>query len=166
MIWLDIRELERRLKNGELTDKIAFSYLLTHLILLSIFSHIATDEDPVWSVWVHLFISLGYTVWGVRRSFEINQQGDSRDYLKRFLCLSFVVGVRSLCLLFFLLLLLTVAITVAGAVDASFFMSTNQKKLLELGLFSVWVGVYYHLLLSSFKRVSSGEVEDLKIAEE
>src|SRR5690606_41385369 len=100
MIWFDQNKLEQRLLKGELSDHHAFIYLLAQLALICVLLQLPFEESSLWYVW--LLISLVVTVAGVSWSFRINQKGGDRDYLRRFIALSFVAIMRCLLLVFFI----------------------------------------------------------------
>lgn len=154
MIWFKIKELEKLLAEGKLSDTLAFNYLLTSLIIITA-SNYLTDEDPKWAVWGHLLISLGAIIWGVRKTFEINQEGDNRDYLNRFISLTFVAGIRIVVCIVFISFLIVISKLILNALGVSIDLSSFQKELLELVAFFIFTGLYYAMLLSSFKRVNS-----------
>ncbi len=156
MIWFKIKELEKLLTEGKLSDKLEFQYLLTSLIIITAANYLS-DEDPLWALWVHLLISLGAIIWGVRKSFEINQGGDNRDYLKRFISLTFVAGMRIVVFVLFVSFLIVVSKLILGALGVSIDLSSFLKEVLEVVAFFIFTGLYYNILLSSFKRVNSGD---------
>src|SRR5690606_4201594 len=152
MILFNINELETRLIKREVTDKLAFTYLLFHLVYMSVLGHLTGDEDPLWAIWAHLALSIGTMLWGLNKTYEINQQGDNSDYFKRFLSLSFVAGLRS-----FLIIGLTGTLINMGidSLDNSFFQDALKKELMELLGYSCFLIFFYYLLLRSFRRINS-----------
>ena len=152
MIWFDIKELERGLKNGELSDKDIFNYLLANLIMYSIVPYLSTnDYTTKWLIAIEIVVALVITVIGTKRTFDINTAGDSKDYFKRFLSLSFVTGIR-------LLVFACVAAIPVGVivylVDKSISANENIKDLFNIALTTVAGILYYFMLTSSFRRVS------------
>ena len=156
MIWFKIKELEKLLTDGKLSDKLAFNYLLTSLIFLTAANYLS-DDDPLWALWVHLIISIGATIWGVRKTFEINQEGDNRDYFKRFISLSFVAGIRIVVFALFVSFLIVLSNQILKFTGILFDLSSLQKELLELAGFLIFTALYYYMLLTSFKRINSGD---------
>ncbi len=155
MILYNIKELEKLLINGKLSDKLAFKYLFIHLILFTLAGYIPIDSDnPAWSIWVHLLISLVAIIWGVRKTFEINQEGDNRDYFKRFISLSFVAGIRT----FVIGLIISFLLVIGNKVAEHMISSSGQYLWIEV---SELVGytllniVFFYILIKSFKRVNS-----------
>lgn len=160
MIWFNIKKLESRLINGEVTDKVAFTYLLTHIILITLASYIRGDEDPFWMVLVHLMISLGSSIWGLKKTYEINQRGGNRDYLKRFLSLSLVSGVRMVVFVFLFLFAINLLTLLFHALGMQIPLSALAKNVLELAGFVLMVGVYYYILLKSFRRINTEDAAE------
>lgn len=157
MIWFNIKELEKLITEGKMSDKLAFNYLLTSLVFSVISGYLSNYDTPLWSQWVHLIISLIALIWGVRKTFEINQEGNDRDYFKRFISLSFVTGIRVAVLAFIVLFFFNLLTEIFDATGVPFTLSSFHEELLILAGFLLIIGFYYHLLLGSFKRINSGD---------
>jgi hypothetical protein len=152
MIWFDITELEQRLKNGDLTDNDALSYLLVQLIGLSLTQYlISNDYTTEWFVVIEVGIAIAITVLGVRQTFTINSTADNKDYFKRYLSLSFVTGVR---LLVFVLLAAIPVGLIVYFVENTIGLHGTLRDILTLLLKSLAGVIYYSMLTKSFKRVS------------
>ena len=152
MIWFNIKELETRLKNGVLSDKEAFNYLLITLIFSSVVTYIGgSDNTNNWFIAIEILVSIVVTVIGTKKTFDINSAGDNKDYFKRFLSLSFVTGIR------FLVLLIVLAIpvgTIVYFVDKNLDINENTKDLFNVALMAVCEIIYYFMLINSFKRLN------------
>ena len=152
MIWFDIKELERGLKNGDLSDKDIFNYLLANLIMFSIVPYTySNDFTTKWLIAIEIIIVIAITVIGTKRTFDINCAADNIDYFKRLLSLSFVTGIRLVVFVF--IAAIPVGIIVYF-VDKNIGANENVKDLFNILLMAV-VGVFYYFMLTnSFKRVS------------
>ena len=152
MIWFDIKELEQGLKNGDLSDKAIFNYLLANLIMFSIVPYISSnDYTTKWLIAIEIVVAIAITVIGTKRTFDINSAGDNKDYFKRFLSLSFVTGIRLVVFVFIAAIPVGIIVYL---VDKSIGENENAKDLFNLTLMAV-VGIfYYYMLTNSFKRVS------------
>jgi hypothetical protein len=152
MIWFDIKELERGLKSGDVSDKEIFNYLIATLIMFSIVPYIpSNDYKTTWLIAVEIVIVIAITIIGTKMTFDINSRGDNKDYFKRFLSLSFVTGIRLVVFVF--LAAIPVGIIVY-LVDKNIGANENIKDLFNLTLMT-GIGVFYYFMLTnSFKRVS------------
>ena len=152
MIWFDIKELERKLKIGDVSESAFFNYLLENLIILSIFPYLSTNDYTVkWVIVVEIIIGIIVTVVGAKMTFDINSAGDKKDYLGRFLSLSFVIGLR----LFAFIVIIGIPIAlIFGLLNRNFDIDENLKDFLELGLVAGLSIFYYFMLTNSFKKVS------------
>ena len=152
MIWFDIKELERGLKNGDLSDKEIFNYLLANLIIFSIVPYTySNDYTTKWLIAIEIIIAIAVAVIGTKRTFDINCAGDNKDYFKRFLSLSFVIGVR---LLVFVFITAIPAVIIVYLVDKNIGANENVEDLFHLLAMAVCGLFYYFMLTNSFKRVS------------
>jgi hypothetical protein len=85
MTWFNIKELERKIINDELTDKESFDYLLYSSVLLTFFSYIGTKEHTNdWLHFLELIISIVITIVLLKKTYTINAKGGQKDYLKRY----------------------------------------------------------------------------------
>jgi hypothetical protein len=152
MIWFDIKELEKQLVDGSLSERDGFNYLLANMILFSVIPYLAGDRsDDYWLTFIQFAVDIFITVILVRATFEINNNGDSQDYFKRFLGLSFVTTVR---LFIYLLIVLLPLEIIMHFVDNAGVLDKNAKDILWLMLEIVTGIVYYFMLTSSFRRVN------------
>lgn len=154
MIWFDIYELERGLKNGEVSDKVIFNYLLGNLILYSLVPLIANDDSSAFAmILFQVLFTIAITVIGSKKAFDANESGDSKDFFKRFLALSFVTGIR----LFVFCLIIAIPIGVTfGALGINPNSNSYSEGLFDLILMVGTSIIYYYMLINSFKRVSHG----------
>ena len=155
MIWFKIKRLEKLLAHGELSDLIAFKYFLAHLLLLAlVYNFPANSVDvPVWSLYVKLIVVLVAISWGMGKSFEINQNGDGKDYLKRVISLSLVASLKSI-VAFFILATFIATATLLGA-KMGFYLPDFWNQILSLFIRFLLIGIYYKILLSSFSRINT-----------
>lgn len=156
MIWFDIKELERGLKNGDVSDNMIFNYLLGSLILFSISPYLAgNDSSSNMLIIFEVILTIVITVVGTKRTYEINTAGDRKDYLKRFLSLSFVTGIR--LLVFVIIAAIPIGI-IMGSLGINKFGNENAKGFFEVVLLSAISIFYYFMLTNSFKRVSQKQI--------
>lgn len=154
MIWFDIKKLEALLLEGKVSDKLVFNYLFIYLIISMLASYVGEEEDSNWLLWLQLIINLGVLIWGVRKTFQINEEGDNRDYFKRFISLAFVAGVRMLVYMFLFLLPVTLFRLLAESFEITY-VNDLWWEVFELAANLGFVFYYYNMLLRSFKRINN-----------
>ena len=154
MIWFDIHELEKGLKNGEIPDKVIFNYLLGNLILYSLVPFMAGNDSSAFvMILFQALFTIAITIIGSKKVFDINESGDSQDFFKRYLALSFVTGVR----LFVFCLIIAIPIGVTfGVLGINPNSNPYSEGLFDLILMAASSIIYYNMLIHSFKRVSHG----------
>ncbi len=153
MIWFNTKELEKQLIDGALSDKDSYYYLFTTFILFSLLPYLPDEDFIEASYWFRVslvIVDVGITAITIKETYKINQQGDSQDYLKRFLSLSFVNSIR-------LAIYLAPVFVVLELLDD--YLNDNT-------LHSYWPGarilfltiassvIFYFMLTNSFKRVN------------
>src|SRR5659263_14252 len=103
MIWFNIKNLESKISNNELSDKDGFNYLLANAIVTVISISISTvHEHDRWIKLVGMIIAVMITIWGIKAAYNANNDNDGKDFLKRFLAISWVVSMRILVAFFLL----------------------------------------------------------------
>lgn len=161
MIWFKLKKLETKLAHSEVSEDTALQYLLSFLVLFAIiFTLPNSDRYSGYSWEISEFIlDLLITVVGARTVFSINQKGDNREFLKRFLSLSFVNGARLLIVLMPLWLVYKIIMYV---IPQNLFLFLNDLFSGDTAglLFSLALSlIFYLLLIRSFKRVN-GDVKE------
>lgn len=157
MIWFNIDLLEHRLKHAILTDRDAFNYLLLNLILYSTIPFmIGYDQTNPWYIGADVLFTILITVVGNKIVFDINNRGDQADFFKRYVSLSFVVGVRMIVLI---LLIFVPSMLVVEILNISFARNDSWQFAFDFLMMNVSGIVYYYMLANSFKRVSTAAAE-------
>ena len=159
MIWFKIKELEKELLAGKVSDLLTYKYLLSHLLLFALLNNYpgGGDADPFWAPWVRLVIVLVAISWGVGKTFEINRTGDNRDYFKRLISLSLVSSLRTIVVFFVYAAIMSTGVLWAARIG---FTSLNEgfwSEILELVNYLFVLLVYYYILISSFKRINAAD---------
>lgn len=96
MIWFNIRKLERKLANDDFPESLGYSYLIIFLSLVTLLYFLpnnASTGNGILKTFT-MIAMLATSFWGIGKIMEVNKNGGSRDFFKRFLSLSFVTGVR------------------------------------------------------------------------
>lgn len=95
MNWFNLRDLENRLIESEVSDKEGFYYLLANLILFGLASYGTVESYNHGAfLFVEIAVMVFITIVGLNYTFKANKSGDGQDYFKRFLSLYFVIGIR------------------------------------------------------------------------
>lgn len=152
MTWFNIKELERKIINDELTDKESFDYLLYSSVLLTFFTYIGTKEHTNdWLHFLELIISIVITILILKETYIINAKGGQKDYLKRYTSLSFVAGIRLFVYAFLGAIPLGI---IMAALDGNVEKNQTNEEIVKLIFISIFGIVYYIQLTNSFKRVN------------
>jgi hypothetical protein len=150
MIWFNIKELELKLKGGEMSDKDFFQYLLANMILYSVVPYLSDSSSTKWILAIEIVFALAITVIGTKMTFDINSRGDNKDYFKRFFALSLVVAIRLIVFTFIAL----VPVVVIARIANSFGTVEGLDDFYNLALTIIFSLAYYYMLTRSFERVS------------
>ena len=151
MIWFDIKKLEQRLTSGALTNQEAFCYLLANLILYSITPYLSNHDHSSWWLSAEAGLAVCITIIGTKQVFDINTSGDDKDFLQRFLSVSFVITIR--LLVFVCILSIPLAIIQLIAQDL---LEVDILASKEFDI-AITVGaeiIFYFMLIASFKRIA------------
>lgn len=156
MILFRLKKLETRLAAGEVTEKAGLYYLLTWIIFFAVYTYLPGSTGPYTNDWWEFgafVLCLAIAVWAISFFYKINHRNGGRDFLKKFLSLALVIGLR-FSIIYGLLWL--------GYKIFMFYIPDN----LYLFLSGFWIEniadfvhsatltvIYFSLLVSSLKRV-------------
>lgn len=157
MIWLDIKTLEQKINENKLTEKDGLNYLLANAIVtvIGMISYSNYENTGKWITFLAVVLHIVICIWGLNAAFKANNQKDGRDFVKRYLAISWVVSIR--------LLLIVLALTVGiglfmGIVAATTGWMPFENPYREL--FSTVISLFfsllaYYLTVKSFKRLKT-----------
>lgn len=163
MIWYNIKELEKQLVAGKVSDLLTYKYLLSHLLLFALINNFpASGEDAgsLWAPWVRLVIVLVAISWGIGKTFGINQNGDNRDYFKRLISLSLVSSLRTIVVFFAYAAVMSTALLLADRFGFPLLREGFWGDVWQLAHLVLLLLVYYYILISSFKRINTPGLYD------
>jgi hypothetical protein len=156
MTWFDIKQLERDLIEDRVSEKEVFNYFLTSSLVTAIVPFLSENDTPNKILTsIELVFGIILTIVLLKATFNINSDGDKKDYLKRFVCLSLVSFIRLLVFALVPILVFTVTLKIIEAMNIITFDDIEGVFLLSL---TICFGIgYYFMLTNSFKRVSLGK---------
>lgn len=157
MIWLNLKALEINLANYRVTSKNTLGYLLTILIIFTLLFYMPQDSTYPFTAWDlgEMLLVLLITIVSVRRIFSINQKGDNRDFLVRFLSLAFVIG---LWVLIAVLLIWLAYKVIMFIIPLDYYVAIDRlmtHEATEFLVFPISILVFYYLMQRSFTRINS-----------
>lgn len=152
MNWFNLQDLENRLIENNVSEKEGFYYLLVSIILSCLTIYVSNDGYNIDIFLIsEIVLMLLITVIGLHLTFRANQNGDGKEYLKRYISLSFVIMIRLMVFTFLLAIpvVIILALTFEGIMDNKLF--SDFFPLSVLIIISV---VFYYFLIRSFKKVA------------
>ncbi|NUQ81897.1 MAG: hypothetical protein HUU10_09830 [Bacteroidetes bacterium] len=139
MILFNLKALESRLKNREMTQPEYFRYLMANWLVLGTLSFLVVDDQ--WDNPGVAGMLLIIPAVGVLLGYRSNRKGDNADFLNRFIKLHFVIGMR-----FFLL---SIAVVLLVALIGQFIPDHPVKGFILGGsVMAVMIGFYGSLARS------------------
>lgn len=157
MNWFNLKDLENRLIENQVSDQEGFYYLLANFILFGLTSYGGTQTyNHSAFLYAEIILILIITIVGLNLTFKVNKSGDGDSYFKRFLALYFVIGIRLIVFIFLL------AIPV-GILAYIIFGENSPGEMLRDGLFlgflTAVMTVYYYFIIRSFKKVALSNLQ-------
>jgi hypothetical protein len=144
MNWIDLKDLEKRLAENSVSDKEGFRYLLANWILFGSLSFAAVTEqygNPGVMV-ILLLIPVISLIIGYRA----NQKGDGKEFLKRFISVHFVAGIR--------IIVIAILLSIPAGLLGSVIPEGITRRLL-FGTIILTTGIsYYWIMAGSIKKIS------------
>ena len=109
------------------------------------------SEPP--NIWDHAIdeMMIGSTLLGIMWMYQINTKGDGQNFIARYICLSFPIGVKSLLLVFVLLIGL---FTLAEFIEQM--EIPEEETSVHIFILLVLVIAYFYLRLAYAMRIASG----------
>lgn len=155
MIWFRLNKLERKLAKRELSEHHAFRYLVFYLVFfVTLASLPEITPYPGWNWDIsHYVINLLVTLTATYMAFRINEKGDNRDFLKRYISLAFVIGIWVLIGVLLLrlaykIILFVIPLDLYNAISDIITADLFQWISSVAGII-----IFYLLLLRSFKHI-------------
>ncbi len=94
MYFWNTRALSEDLRAGRVSQHEKMKYLLAGTLTFSVGSYLLVPEEPSTLLAVDALITAVITVGGVLACYRANRRGDNEEFIDRFICLSWPVGIR------------------------------------------------------------------------
>ncbi len=145
------KELAERFAADNVSEREVFYYFLVFNILIIIFttSTVISVLEIKLTIWDQIYdvVAIISTVIGCTWTYKINISGDDKNFVARFISLSFPIGVKSTILLFILL------IPIAGLLIANEEMYNKALLTDDVGE-ALFFGAYFLTLLYFYLRLA------------
>ena len=150
MNWINLSDAENKLKNDEFSDNEALKYLIAIVILGSLvgFGVIERNILSFISVVLHIIIS----IWGILKVFKINELGDRKDFFKRYIVISWIIGFRLFLISLFVLIPFGILFKIFA--DNLMLWNFSIKEIFNLVFGVIFSIIYYSYFAKSIKRIS------------
>lgn len=142
---INLKDLKVRLSENRVSEKEGFSYLLANWLVFGMIAFGAVDknyDNPGVMLMLLVIPSIGLLI-----GYLANQKGDGRDFLKRFIAVHWILGLR-----FFVLLL-------GGMFLMSYLVSHINNEAFKgwtIGLFCMTVGIsFYYTLSRTLRKIAT-----------
>ena len=160
MIWFNLKEIERKIIQNELSDKETFNYFLWFSIM-NVFGISSINHQDFLSL-TELLITFAITIWGTYTIFNVNNSGDGHDFFKRFFPLAWVVAFRIFIFTIIAIIPITFILYILILPHSITHLESDQTSPTEEWIFLILsfivLIIYYLQLKKSFKRVSSRQI--------
>ncbi|GAE35153.1 hypothetical protein [Halalkalibacter akibai] len=93
IIW-NIEKLALKLKNNEITEKEKFIYFFIYIVLSGFVGYYTIEFASNLQRMIELLITSIITILGLLFCFNINQKGDGKVFIERYICLSLPISIR------------------------------------------------------------------------
>jgi len=162
MIWLRLKKLENKLEKFELTERDSYYYLfafaITAILSNYLLNEVPTTSSVNWIDRVEYYGSIIITIWGLSNSFKINESGNGKEYLKRFLSISWVVAVRLFLILIPVVMLIFIGFniltyTTDSLVDLPESNPISDYLIMLISLITQIV--FFSQICNSFRRINN-----------
>ncbi len=156
------KELAERFAADNVSEKEKLYYLLFYVLIFAIFtsSFFCTPENYKRNIWDHIcdtlavIIPLGGCIW----LYNINASGDNKNFIERYISLSFPVSIK--CTVVSILLLVPIYIIIGIWLEETYkitLISENESTYF-LPFMILPVFIYYYLRLAYAMKIASKPV--------
>ena len=149
MYFWNIKALEKDLKEW-LPEKENMKYLMAYVILFTI-GTIPIIVDPNLYDYIISFSMIAFVIIEIILLYKVNKWDNGKNFLSRYLSISWVVLLRSLIFLMIPLFIVYIFINV-------YFLSNpdlESTNISDIALNVFWVAWYLYMKIQSFKRINS-----------
>lgn len=154
MIWFNIKELEYRISNDELSDRDGFNYLLAFFILSAIGYGMVSGNENGWIKFFSCVAAILINVWGLRAIYEANKSVDGKDFFKRFFAFYWVIGFRLFLFTIPIWIIIGIIMGITSAISGSNQMEMNPiKDLFIMIVASLYSLICYLMIINSIQRI-------------
>ena len=160
MIWPPVKKLEKKLLRNDFSDKTGYLYLVSFLLMVTFLLKfpIIHSGDQTIGVIMNLLICS----WGVGRTLDINSKTGNEDYLKKFLSLSLVTGIKLFVGIFIFILMLKAGKLLSELFAPGFIDGPLLQGMPKLFISTAASVIFFSMLIHSFKRVTAEEELETK----
>jgi len=150
MNWINLSDAENKLKNDEFSDNEALKYLIAFIILYTLIGFGVIESNILGFISVVLQIII--SIWGIMKVFKENELGDGKDFFKRYIVISWIIGFR----LFLISLFVLIPFGILFKIFAENLMLWNFsiKDIFNLVFGVIFSIIYYSYFAKSIKRIS------------
>jgi hypothetical protein len=148
MIWFQTKEFEKKISNNQFSEKDGYNYLLATSIYGFVFAYYATIGQ---SSYLTAFICVSHiliTLVGFPALYKINKKLDNKDFIQRYLAITWIIRMKILVLMIFSTLIL---LNIFG----SGWLGPSVEKLIIILISISFSLIYYGLAIRSFKRLTT-----------
>lgn len=155
MNFIKDKELALRFKNNEVPSKERFLYLLAHVTLTTLLSSSLFDylvppsvTPNQWSLVID-FVVVVFTIFGTILCYQTNKKGDDKDFVERYICISFPAMIQSLLIFIGVWIIYAIALSFSLGVGIS-----EEYSIYDIPPF-ILMFVYYFWRLNASMSIAS-----------
>jgi len=150
MNWINLSDAENKLKENQLEDKEALKYLIAFIILYTLTGFGVLEGNLLGFINVTLQIII--SIWGIIKVFKTNESGDGKEFFKRYLVVSWIIGFRLFLIMLFISIPVVILFRIFG--DNLTFGGFGFQEIINFIFGTILSIVYYFLFIKSIKRIS------------
>jgi len=153
MIWLNLKEAERKLSTNELSDSEGFKYLLGIAMLICIGGYAPAQFFLNQTVeGLDFILSFSITVWGLVKLFKTNNLIDGKHFYNRLFVVSWVIGWR--ITVYFIMPIVIIGDVFKKVYGYSMIPRDTTSQFIQVAVYNLVTIIYFMLIYNSFKRLN------------
>ena len=141
MYWLNIKALKEDLKKGELSQKEQMLYILATFTFVAIMQELAVyfpiEDSATYLDYIDSFLYLLILISGIIYSYIVNGANSGKNFMQRYISISFVLGIR-----YTILFILFSVLTIFALIVLESFANEDLEPYIEV-IFVFLVNMFY-----------------------
>jgi len=152
MFFWKTKKLRNELITGSVSEKEKMKYLLATMTLYAVSGQLGGSDISGGYFLAETLSIIFVTIIGILVCFDANSQGDGKDFIERFICISWPIAIKitTLTMIFLVLILLLLGIDID-------FSETSKGSVIEIFILIMFEVIYFWRIKVHLAFIAKGD---------